>query len=148
MIHHILWSSIRGFFMLRIRPVTSASDAKQYYAEADYYAEGQETIGQWGGKLAERLGLSGMVTKDAFDQLCDNINPATGQSLTPRTNDSRRVGYDMVYAGPKSFSVLEGIGPEDTRLLLRSLFDAAVEKTQAMIEADMQTRVRKDGARA
>jgi conjugative relaxase-like TrwC/TraI family protein len=64
--------------MLRIRTVTTASDAKNYYAEADYYAEGQETVGKWGGKLAEKLDLSGAVTKDAFDRLCDNLNPATG----------------------------------------------------------------------
>jgi conjugative relaxase-like TrwC/TraI family protein len=132
--------------MLRIRPVTSASDAKSYYAQADYYAEGQETVGRWGGKLAEKLGLSGTVDKERFDQLCDNINPVTGKTLTPRTNENRRVGYDMVYAGPKSFSVLVGVGPDDVSRQCKAIFDRAVEQTQAEIEADMQTRVRKDGA--
>lgn len=31
-----------------------ARDAKRYYAVADYYSEGQEIIGAWGGKAAER----------------------------------------------------------------------------------------------
>jgi conjugative relaxase-like TrwC/TraI family protein len=132
--------------MLRIRTVTTASDAKNYYAEADYYAEGQETVGKWGGKLAEKLGLSGTVTKEAFDQLCDNINPATGEKLTPRTNENRRVGYDMVYAGPKSFSVLVGLGPEEVSQQCKAIFDQARDETQAEIEADMQTRVRIAGA--
>src|ERR1035437_6213240 len=132
--------------MLRIRTVTTASDAKNYYTEADYYAEGQETVGLWGGKLAEKLGLSGTVTKEAFDQLCDNINPATGKPLTPRTNENRRVGYDMVYAGPKSFSVLVGLGPEEVSQRCKAIFDKARDDTQAEIEADMQTRVRIAGA--
>ena len=85
--------------------------------------EGQETVGKWGGKLAEQLGLSGTVDKASFDRLCDNLNPATGESLTPRTNENRRVGYDMVYAGPKSFSVLVGLGPEDVGRQLRAIFD-------------------------
>ena len=38
--------------MLTINAVTSATDAKAYYAVADYYSEGQETVGHWGGKLA------------------------------------------------------------------------------------------------
>ena len=34
-------------------PVTqqdSAADAKRYYASADYYSEGQEIVGSWGGR--------------------------------------------------------------------------------------------------
>lgn len=132
--------------MLRIRTVTTASDAKNYYAEADYYASGLETVGKWGGKLAEKLGLSGTVTKEAFDKLCDNINPATGEKLTPRTNENRRVGYDMVYAGPKSFSVIVGLGPDDVSQKCKGIFDKARDDTQAELEADMQTRVRVAGA--
>ena len=91
--------------MLTIHPQTSAADVKKYFDTADYYSEGQETVGQWGGKLAGRLGLSGTVTKDAFDRLCDNLHPQTGKPLTPRTNDERRVGYDFTFSGPKSFSI-------------------------------------------
>ena len=38
--------------MLTIHEVTSATDAKNYYAASDYYSQGQETVGAWGGKLA------------------------------------------------------------------------------------------------
>src|ERR1035437_10998607 len=79
--------------MLTIHEVTSATDAKSYYAASDYYSQGQETVGEWGGKLAETLGLSGKVTKEAFDRMVDNRNTSTGERLTQRTKDNRRVGY-------------------------------------------------------
>jgi conjugative relaxase-like TrwC/TraI family protein len=131
--------------MLRIHEVNSASDAKNYYAAADYYSQGQETVGQWGGKLAAWLGLVGTVDKACFDQLCDNVNPATGEPLTLRTNDHRRVLYDFTFSGPKSFSILEAFAAPDEKRRLMAAFDAAIAETMHEAEADMQTRIRKDG---
>ena len=134
-------------FVLTIYPQTSAADVKKYFQTADYYCQGQETVGRWGGKLAAELGLSGTVTKEAFDRLCDNLHPATGEPLTPRTNDKRRVGYDFTFSGPKSYSILVALAPsEEERLRLRAAFDASVEETMEEVEADMMTRVRKGGS--
>ncbi|AMV40245.1 MobF family relaxase [Planctomyces sp. SH-PL62] len=132
--------------MLRIHQVTTASGAKNYYAASDYYADGQETLGAWGGTLAERMGLSGTVDKASFDRLCDNLHPATGKSLTPRTNAERRVGYDFVFSAPKSFSIVEALAGESGRQELLSAFDASIRETMEELEADMQTRVRRQGA--
>ncbi|WP_337173561.1 MobF family relaxase [Paludisphaera sp.] len=131
--------------MLRIHQVTTASGAKSYYAASDYYAEGQETVGVWGGRLAEELGLSGAVDKASFDRLCDNLHPATGKSLTPRTNSERRVGYDFVFSAPKSFSIVETLAGESDRQELLAAFDASIVETMEELEADMQTRVRRGG---
>lgn len=134
-------------FVLTIYPQTSATDVKKYFQTADYYSQGQETVGRWGGKLAAELGLTGAVTKEAFDLLCDNINPATGEPLTPRTNDNRRVGYDFTVSGPKSYSILVALAPsEEERLRLRAAFDASLAETMEEAEGDMMTRVRKGGA--
>ena len=76
--------------MIRITQQDSAKDAKRYYATADYYSEGQELVGSWGGKGASRLGLEGTVDKFSFERLCDNLDPRTGKPLTVRT----RVGAD------------------------------------------------------
>src|SRR5580704_796504 len=99
--------------MLRMYPQSRPDDAKRYYASADYYTEGQELIGEWGGKAAERLGLNGVVDRAAFDALCDNLHPATGKRLTPRTRSDRTVGYDFTFDGPKSVSVLYALSGDD-----------------------------------
>ena len=40
--------------MLRIHTITSAAAAKAYYRRRpDYYSEGSELVGEWGGKLAQ-----------------------------------------------------------------------------------------------
>src|SRR6185312_14991095 len=94
--------------MIRITQQDSAKDAKRYYATADYYSEGQELVGSWGGKGAARLGLEGTVDKSSFDRLCDNLHPRTGEPLTVRTRAERRVGYDFTFSVPKSVSLLYG----------------------------------------
>jgi Na+(H+)/acetate symporter ActP len=49
--------------MIRITQQDCAGSAKRYYTTADYYSEGQELIGSWGGKAASMLGLDGIVDK-------------------------------------------------------------------------------------
>jgi len=92
--------------MIRISQQDCASGAKRYYATADYYSEGQEIVGSWGGKGADRLGLSGTVDKFSFERLCDNLHPQTGEPLTVRTRSERTVGYDFTFSVPKAVSLL------------------------------------------
>lgn len=83
--------------MLTVVAHQSAAAARKYYSEGlkkkDYYSEGQEVAGQWHGKAAERLGLRGDVTPEAFAALVENRHPVTGERLTPRTKADCRVGY-------------------------------------------------------
>jgi hypothetical protein len=61
--------------MLRIYQNNSAAGVKSYYSKAaDYYTDGPELVGQWRGEGAKRLGLAGLVQKEAWDALCDNRN--------------------------------------------------------------------------
>jgi conjugative relaxase-like TrwC/TraI family protein len=132
--------------VLTIQEVTSATDAKNYYAVADYYSQGQETVGEWGGKLAASLGLSGKVTKDEFDRLCDNLHPETGKRLTARTNDYRRVGYDFTVSLNKSASIVRAFASEEEGKDLDWARDDALCFMMANVEADMQCRERRNGA--
>jgi conjugative relaxase-like TrwC/TraI family protein len=126
--------------MIRITQQNSAKDAKSYYATADYYSEGQELVGLWGGKGAARLGLEGTVDKASFDRLCDNRDPRTGKPLTVRTRSERTVGYDFTFSVPKSVSLLYALsGDED----ILGAFRAAVAETMREMEAEMKTRIRK-----
>ncbi len=128
--------------MIRITQQNSASSAKRYYGKADYYSEGQEIIGCWGGKGASRLGLEGMVDKFSFERLCDNLDPRTGNPLTVRTCSERTVGYDFTFSVPKSVSLLYAMSGDQDIL---GAFRAAVDETMREIEAEMKTRVRMGG---
>lgn len=134
--------------MLRITESTSASGAKAYYTEGlsreDYYSEGHEIVGHWGGRAASRLGLTGPVDRDAFFALCDNRHPATGGSLTARQKTGRRVGYDFTFNAPKSVSLLYAF-TGDQRIL--EAFRTSVAEEMREIETEMKTRVRKGGGR-
>src|SRR5271167_3824096 len=127
--------------MIRITQQDCAKAAKSYYTTADYYSEGQEIVGLWGGKGASRLGLEGTVDKFSFERLCDNLDPRTGTPLTVRTRSERTVGYDFTFSVPKSVSLLYALsGDED----ILTAFRASVDETMREIEAEMKTRVRRD----
>jgi conjugative relaxase-like TrwC/TraI family protein len=128
--------------MLRITQQSDSDAAKKYYSSADYYSEGQEIVGSWGGKAAARLGLEGVVDKASFDALCDNLNPRDGKQLTVRTRSDRTVGYDFTLSVPKSVSLLYAMSGDQEIL---GAFRAAVDETMRDIEAEMKTRVRRNG---
>jgi len=128
--------------MIRVTQQNSGAAAKKYFATADYYSEGQEIIGSWGGKGASRLGLEGTVDKFSFERLCDNLDPRSGKPLTVRTRSERTVGYDFTFSVPKSVSLLYALsGDQD----IMEAFRGAVDETMREIETEMKTRVRMSG---
>jgi len=138
--------SLYTFYMIRMIQSQSAGHAKAYFSDAlmksDYYISDQELQGFWQGRLASRLGLLDKDMKDTFFALCENVNPQTGESLTPRTKDVRKVGYDINFHCPKSVSVLHALAGDDHIL---KAFQESVTETMQCIEADGKTRVRLDG---
>ncbi len=126
--------------MLNITAQVNAAGAKSYFAKSDYYSDGQEIVGEWGGKGAALLGLKGKVDKAAFDDLCDNINPETGKQLTKINRDGRRVGFDFTWSAPKSVSVVHALTGDEQ---IADAFRKSIRETLGEIEAEMQARVRK-----
>ena len=129
--------------MLRMIQTKSAEQAKSYYVSGlsreDYYLQGQELDGMWGGKGAELLSLSGTVGADAFYDLCENRNPANRERLTARTKQVRTVGYDINFHCPKSVSALYA-HTKDARIV--AALRQTVDETMREMETAMQTRVR------
>ncbi|MBS1596073.1 MAG: Flp pilus assembly complex ATPase component TadA [Bacteroidetes bacterium] len=135
--------------MIRMIQSTSAAHAKAYFSDAllksDYYLSDQELAGVWQGRLAERLGLNGIVDKDSFFAMAENLHPLTGEHLTARTKEERRTGYDINFHCPKSVSVLHALSKDNH--ILKAFLDSVTE-TMQHIEADTLARVRKGGAYA
>src|ERR1700722_6656636 len=127
--------------MIRITQQDRAKAAASYYATADYYSEGQEIVGSWGGKGAARLGLEGTVDRFSFERLCQNLDPRTGKPLTVRTRTERTVGYDFTFSVPKSVSLLYAMSGDQG---IMEAFRGSVDETMREIETEMKTRVRKD----
>jgi conjugative relaxase-like TrwC/TraI family protein len=129
-------------------------NAKEYFEEhlcvGDYYDEGQRVAGEWAGLGADRLGLSGKVGTEAFLRLCENRNPASGETLTQRLNKTRmdkagdnaanrRIFYDFTFSPPKSVSVAAFVGA-DARIL--EAHAEAVRSALREFETFATTRVR------
>jgi conjugative relaxase-like TrwC/TraI family protein len=122
----------------------SVAAAQSYYVSAmarnDYYTEGMETPGRWGGRGAALLGLEGLVESDAFYRLCENRHPNRDGALTPNTKSTRTVGYDINFHAPKSISVVYEL-TKDERIV--TAFQESVAETMRELEADTRTRVRR-----
>ncbi|MBL4808901.1 MAG: relaxase domain-containing protein [Phycisphaerales bacterium] len=137
--------------MLRIHQCRSAEAAQSYFtqglAREDYYTEGQEIAGRWGGVGIDLLGLTPLserdgVTRQAFVALTENRHPLTGDRLTQRTKRDRTIGYDFNFHAPKGVSVLHAIHGDDR---IMEAFRGAVNETMMEIERDAAARVRIDG---
>jgi len=132
--------------MIRMIQSRSAGHAKAYFADAlsksDYYTSDQELAGYWQGRLAARLGIDGLISKESFFALCENLHPFSGDPLTPRTKDERTTGYDINFHCPKSVSVLHVFAGDDHIL---EAFRESVADTMRAIEQDAKTRVRRGG---
>ena len=100
----------------------TAAQAETYYEEKyshdDYYTEKQRVVGQWFGRGAGELGLSGEVATDDFRAVLRGLQPASGKMLVHKANgyDDRRAGWDATFNAPKSVSI-QGLVGDDHRLI-------------------------------
>lgn len=131
--------------MLRMTQLRSAG-AKDYFSNdlsnPGYYTDGRELRATFCGRMAQRIGIEGPVTKFAFNALCENLNPLTLKLLTQRKSKVRTSAYDLTFCCPKSVSLAHVFSGDDHVL---QAFHTAVHDTMKEIEADAKTRVRKNG---
>jgi len=116
----------------------NAGQAGTYYSRDAYYTA---TGGQWQGRGAEALGLSGQVKRQDFQNLVQGRDPQGNQLIQSGPEGGHRAGIDMTFSAPKSVSILSQID--------KSIVEAhkqAVQKTLGYIEKHYaQARITKNG---
>lgn len=132
--------------MLSISNITSAKDALNYYTADKYYTDGQHTVdkSEWWGRGADRLNLSGAVSREDFGKLLDGQLPSGQQLGKIVAGDfQHRPGLDLTFSAPKSVSILSEVAGDKR---IHNAHNQAVKKALAfMQERAMQTRVKENG---
>lgn len=98
---------------------------------ARYYLD--QGPGEWLGTGAGLLGLSGPVSGPCLRAVLHGDDPRTGQALSKVRSPRRRAGWDLVFAAPKSLSLVAG-SPEEVHRLIDAAQRQAVTATLSHFE--------------
>jgi len=131
--------------MLSISLIKDSKTALSYYEKDNYYtAKGDDpnVQGQWYGKTADALGLSGSVDKEQFKDLMDGKLP-DGTALGRWRNGAREhtPGWDLTFSAPKSVSLMYELAG-DQRVL--EAHQTAIKAAVGWLE-DNATSIHKKG---
>lgn len=114
----------------------------RYYSELareDYYTEGGGgPPGRYAGKGTEALGLTGMVSKQALQNLFKGLSPDGRESLVQLQKGKREhlPGWDLTFSAPKSVSIAWALSDEPLRQKIEEAHRAAVLEAIAYLEAE------------
>lgn len=115
--------------MLSVATVRSAKGASAYFAADNYYTAGDaEAAGEWVGRGAAALGLTGKVDQATFEALLRGTLPGGSQVGMP---ERHAAGTDLTFSLPKSWSLLALVGG-DRRIIMA--YREAVKETLAWAE--------------
>src|ERR1700726_2876501 len=144
--------------MLTISKPLSAGQAQSYHhkeftaKEQNYWSQRGVVAGEWQGRLAAPLGLTGSVSAEDFTKLSQGQHPETDEQLvrqrasyeyqdadgkTIKTME-HRAGWDATFSAPKSVSLTALVGGdqrvrEAPRQSVRVALDQLERYTQARI---------------
>jgi conjugative relaxase-like TrwC/TraI family protein len=143
--------------MLNISKPLSSGQAQAYHKleftseAANYYKQGDTVQGQWQGRLAETMGLSGAVSAEEFARLTEGRHPQTDEQMVRHRKASEyinpdgsttkavehRAGWDATFSAPKSVSLTALVGGDER---VREAHREAV--TAALTELERYTQAR------
>ena len=146
--------------MLTISKAISSGQAQTYHrleytSDAQSYYKQDETVkGEWQGKLAASLGLSGEVAPLEFSRLTEGIHPQTEEQMVKHREGKEytnadgsttkpvehRAGWDATFSAPKSVSLTALVGGDER---VKEAHRAAV--TTALEELEKYTHARIGG---
>jgi conjugative relaxase-like TrwC/TraI family protein len=114
--------------------------------QARYYLDGPGP-GRWMGAGCPGLGLHGDVDGEELSAVLGGRGP-DGSRLLARIPTNRRAGFDLVFAAPKSVSLLAALAPAAEAVKVRWAHDAAVGDVLDYLERRaVRTRRGRDGRR-
>ena len=115
----------------------------------DYYNQPGEAPGEWVGKLAAELGMSGQVDADGYCAILEGTDPTSSRQLLkrPETHYRRQpdgtekriepvLGYDVRFSCPKSISIVYALGDEEIRGRVLAIVNDAVRQGLAHLERE------------
>ena len=104
-------------------------------ARDDYYTQGGEPAGEWHGRGAAALGLTGTVAEATFRHVLHGGDGAGGRPLVQGAGAAHYAGWDLTFSAPKSVSVLWAMTDRpDVRAGIQAAQQAAVAATLAFAE--------------
>jgi conjugative relaxase-like TrwC/TraI family protein len=119
--------------MLTISKPLSAGQAQSYHQkeftarEQNYWSQRGAIAGEWQGRLAASLGLTGAVSEEEFARLGQGQHPQSGEQLVRQRASyeytggdgktikpmEHRAGWDATFSAPKSVSLTALVGGDD-----------------------------------
>jgi conjugative relaxase-like TrwC/TraI family protein len=128
----VAWFRMMGVQSVEYHRQTVVGRADDHAGAAlAYYGSRGETPMEWGGKLAGRLGLDGVVDDESYTAIFGPGGAVDPHLGTPLVRTSRP-GIELVVAAHKSVAVLGVIGrPED----MHQILDAETAATMSYLES-------------
>src|SRR5271156_1915082 len=144
--------------MLTISKPLSAGQAQSYHQkeftakEQNYWSQRGVFAGEWQGRLAAELGVSGAVSAEDFAKLSQGQHPETGEQLvrqrasyeyqdadgkTIKTME-HRAGWDATFSAPKSVSLTALVGGDER---IREAHQQSVAIALDELERYVQARI-------
>jgi conjugative relaxase-like TrwC/TraI family protein len=128
---------------------------QRYYEQSvaqgqdDYYSGRGEAPGDWTGRGAGELGLSGRVSGAQFNALLEGQDPReAGIRLRAANSEPSIAAFDLTFSAPKSVSVLFAVAPAEVSAALVECHEDAVRGALGYLEDEaLFVRRGKGGAR-
>jgi Ti-type conjugative transfer relaxase TraA len=121
---------------------SAAKAASHYYSEksADYYVKdvSPEPEGQWIGKGAEQLGLSGSPEREELQLALAGY--VGGRQVQNAGRADRQMGWDVTFSAPKSVSLAWGLADDKTRLAIEDAHRCAAQEAHKYLADQITTR--------
>lgn len=136
--------------MLSIQGPLSAKRALRYFYDNEAYRDLNNPRAVWLGLGAQKLGLTGTVTPEVFNNLAEGFSPDRTEQLALNAGrEDRSACWDLCFSAPKSLSIVWGLAAPELQTKLEDIHNRAVRVAVDHLENNYAlARTHKDGVKA